>query len=105
MKKTKYLNKEFGNWLCTYVGIARVQPKFYIGTKNVSKRPSHQTYYYIFERITSDKKAAKLVRLNASEAAKVYRGVMTVEDFVSQREQRKENKFTQKISYHFLGIN
>ena len=44
MRKSKYLNKTFGNWTCTHVGVARKQPVFLAGTKKVSKRPHHQTY-------------------------------------------------------------
>ena len=51
MRKSKYLNKTFGNWTCTHVGVARKQPVFLAGTRKVSKRPHHQTYYYIFERM------------------------------------------------------
>ena len=80
MRKSKYLNKTFGNWTCTHVGVARKQPVFLAGTRKVSKRPHHQTYYYIFERETSDGLAEKLVRLNERQAAKVYRGELTVEE-------------------------
>lgn len=100
MKNSKYLNKTFGAWTCTHVGIARIQPKFYEGTKTVSPSAGTMTYYYVFERQTSDAKADKLVRLNAAEAAKVYRSEVTVEEIA---EARKSNQnFTRKVSYHFF---
>ena len=79
MKRTsKYLFKTFGAWTCTHVGISRVQPKKTRKGK-VSNQPGHQTYYYIFERKTSDGKADKMIRVSAAQAAKVYRGNLLVE--------------------------
>ena len=103
MKRTsKYLNKQFGNWTCTHVGIARVQPKKTIKGK-ISARPGHQTYYYVFERPTSDGLAEKLVRLNAKQAAKVYRGLLSVEDVADLRQSKGIDQFKEKVSYHFIG--
>ena len=102
MKRTsKYINKTFGNWTCTHVGISRVQPKR-THTGRLSKRPGHQTYYYIFERKTSDGKAEKLVRLNAFEAAKVYQGYASVEDIANYRQEKDSREFKSKVSYHFI---
>ena len=102
MKRTsKYLNKRFGNWTCTHVGISRVQPKKTMKGK-VSKQPGRQTYYYIFERLTSDGAAEKLVRLSHVEAAKVYRGLTSVEAIAKERQARKASEFTTKVSYHFI---
>ena len=101
MRKSKYLNFKSGNWTCTHVGVARTQPKFYKGTRKVSARPGHQTYYYIFERPTSDGKADKLVRLSAKQAAAVYRGEISVEEISKARQAVSESKFTKKVSYHF----
>ena len=100
-RTSKYINKQFGNWNCTHIGISRVQPKRTQSGK-VSKRPGHQTYYYIFERLTSDGIAEKLVRLTASEAAKVYRGETTVEQIARNRQASKANEFKSKVSYHFI---
>lgn len=100
MKKSKYLNKAFGPWFCTHVGISHVQGKR-------ARYAGHRSYYYIFERMTSDNKAEKLVRLNCNEAAKVYQGKITVEEIVAKREARaakstKKPTFSRKISYHFV---
>jgi hypothetical protein len=102
MKKTKYLNQTFGTWVCTHVGIARVQGKK-TRTGKVSKQPGRQTYYYIFERPTSDGKAEKLVRLNAGQAAKVYRGELSVETVADLRQEKGVGTFKDKVSYHFYG--
>lgn len=103
MKKSKYLNKTFNGWTCTHVGVARTQPVFLKGSREKSTRPYHQTYYYIFERATSDGKAEKLVRLNAAEAAQVYRGERSVEEIAKHRQTNGVNQFKKKVSYHFLG--
>lgn len=103
MRKSKYLNKTFGNWTCTHVGVARKQPVFLAGTKKASKRPHHQTYYYIFERETSDGLAEKLVRLSSKQAAKVYRGELSVEEVADTRQEKGVDTFTDKVSYHFIG--
>lgn len=103
MKRTsKYLNKQFGNWTCTHVGISRVQPKR-TKTGKASNQPGRQTYYYIFERLTSDGAAEKLVRLNHIEAAKVYRGAVSVEQIADERQAKGVSEFRSKVSYHFLG--
>jgi hypothetical protein len=102
MKRTsKYLNKAFGNWTCTHVGVSYVQSKRTFKGKP-SRQPGHQTYYYIFERLTSDGKAEKLVRLNASEAAMVYRGMLSVETIADLRTKRGADEFKSKVSYHFI---
>ena len=104
MRTSKYLNKKFdNNWVCTHVGVARTQPKFYKGTRKTSRRPGHQSYYYIFERVTSDHKAEKLIRLNAGQAAKVFRNEIQVESLAKKRASRHEKKFISKISYHFYN--
>lgn len=104
-RTSKYLHKTFdNNWTCTHVGVARVQPKKKLNHKGASKRPGHQTYYYIFERPTSDHKALKMVRLSAQEAAKVYTGKLLVEDVANLRAMIKPSDFTKKVSYHFTTI-
>lgn len=95
MRKSKYLCKQFGNWTCTYIGINNVQGKR-------SAAPGKINYYYIFERITSDNLAEKLIRLNSSDAAKVYRGELQVEEIAEKRRSQTEEKFNRKISYHFV---
>ena len=106
MKKSKYLGMKNGDWTCTHVGIARVQPAFkkkrdYYGNRVRSKNPGHQTYYYIFERLTSDGLAEKMVRLNASQIRRVADGWTTVESVSELKKRAASRKFTQKVSYSF----
>lgn len=106
MKKSKYLNQIFGNWECTHVGVERVQPAYTLqrgedGKKLRSKRAGHCSYYYIFERLTSDQKAMKMIRLGYWQAKKVLRGECTVEYFAEKKEAKRSQAFKNKVSYCF----
>ena len=105
MKKSKYLNMTSGDWTCTYVGVADVQPAFCrrkVNGKRVrSKSPGSRQYYYIFERITSDKKALKMIRLSAAQARKVLVNTSTVEEFAKKKEVLRSQIFNNKVSYSF----
>ena len=72
MKKTKYLNQQFGVWTCVKVNVYRVQPSFLKGSKVRSARPHHQTYSYTMAANILGNEVH--VELNAKEAAKMYRG-------------------------------
>ncbi len=105
-KNSKYLNKIFGDWKCTHVGVANIQPAFTekrdeAGKKIRSKRAGHRSYYYIFERLTSDQKAMKMIRLGYWQAKKVLRGECTVEDFAQKKERKRSQVFKEKVSYSF----
>jgi hypothetical protein len=106
MKKSKYLGMVNGDWKCTHVGVARVQPAYTHfrndeGKKIRSKNSGHQTYYYIFERLTSDKKAMKMIQLNAAQANLVLKGQRTVEDFAIKKERKRSQDYKEKVSYSF----
>ncbi len=106
MKKSKYLGMKNGEWECTHIGVARVQPAYKLKKNNYGQRvrtkyPGHQSYYYIFERLTSDLKAMKMIRLNASQANLVLKGVASVEDFAAKKERKHSQTFTEKVSYSF----
>ena len=106
MKKSKYLGFKSGAWTCTHVGVADVQPKYCRkktkdGKRAVSKHPGSQQYYYIFERLTSDNKAMKMIRLNAEQVRMVHRRWYTVEHYALRKEQQRSNEFKNKVSYSF----
>lgn len=106
MRKSKYLGMKSGDWECTHVGVERVQPAFkekrdYLGRRVRNKYPGHQSYYYIFERLTSDQKAMKMIRLNARQVRQVFDQRYTVEDFARKKELERSQVFTQKVSYAF----
>jgi hypothetical protein len=106
MRKSKYLGMQSGDWSCTHVGVERVQPAFkekrdFFGRRVRNKYPGHQTYYYIFERLTSDAKAMKMIRLSARQAQQVLTGKYTVEDFAQKKEVERSQVFKNKVSYCF----
>lgn len=104
MKRTsKYLNKEFDNgWVCTYVGVAYVCPKRYKLKQGKTKHPGHQSYYYVFERRTSDGKADKMIRLSSQLAADVYSGKLLVESIADARASKAPSSYVGRVSYAFL---
>lgn len=105
MRKSKYVGMKSGNWECTYYGIARVQPAYHVKKANGKRVRSvsvgHQQYYYIFERETSDAKAIKMIRLNASQAKNVLNGKYTVEELADKKKAKRSSEFTDKVSYSF----
>ena len=105
-KTSKYLGMRSGDWECTHVGVARVQPAYknkrgQDGKKLRNKFPGHQTYYYIFERLTHDLKAMKSIRLTANQANLVLKGKVTVEELAVKKERKRSQEFVKKVSYSF----
>lgn len=107
MKKSKYFGMKSGDWSCTHVGVARVQPAYHERGRDVNGRKlrsvsaGHRQYYYIFERLTSDAKAMKMIRLSAMQANQVLNGKRTVEDFAQKKERKRSQVFQEKVSYSF----
>lgn len=106
MKKSKYLGLKSGDWTCTHVGVADVQPKLCRrkrtdGKLARSKHPGCQHYYYIFERLTSDERAMKMIRLNGAQAQQVLCGWQTVEHYAQKKEAQRSQEFKDKVSYSF----
>lgn len=105
MRKSKYIGFKSGNWTCVHLGIARVQPafthKYGIDGKRQRSVNQNQTYYYIFERPTSDGKAIKMVRLNANQASQVYKNEITVEELAEKKAIKRSQEFKEKVSYSF----
>jgi hypothetical protein len=97
---------KIGDWICTHVGVDRVQPAYKLkrdafGKRVRNKYPGHMSYYYIFERLTHDGKAMKMIRLSAAQANYVLKGIKTVEDYAIQKEQLRSQEFIKKVSYSF----
>lgn len=105
MRKSKFLGMKSGEWECTYMGVARVQPAYRVkkvnGKRVRSVSVGHRQYYYIFERETSDAKAIKMIRLNANQANNVLRGKYTVEELADKKKAKRSKAFTDKVSYSF----
>jgi hypothetical protein len=106
MKVSKYLGLVSGDWTCTHVGVDRVQPAFKVkrdlsGKRVRNKYPGHMSYYYIFERLTHDGKAMKMIRLSAAQANYVLKGKKTVEEYAIKKEELRSQDFVKKVSYSF----
>lgn len=106
MRKSKYIGLKIGDWICTHVGVDRVQPAYKLKRDALGKRvrnkyPGHMSYYYIFERLTHDGKAMKMIRLSAAQANYVLKGIKTVEDYAIQKEKERSQEFIKKVSYSF----
>ena len=106
MRKSKYIGLKIGDWICTHVGVDRVQPAYKLKRDALGKRvrnkyPGHMSYYYIFESLTHDGKAMKMIRLSAAQAKLVLDRKKTVEEFALQKEKERSQVFTQKVSYSF----
>lgn len=101
MRTSKYIGMQDGDWTCTHVGIATVTPTFKPGTKVRHKSAGHRQYYYIFERPTHDNRAEKMVRLSASQALFVLKGLKTVEEYADKKKAARSRAFKNKVSYSF----
>lgn len=98
MIRSKYLNKQFGNWECIEVGIANVQLK-------KSKCPGRLNYCYYFERVCHDLdeniNIKQIIKLNSSEAARVYHKNCTIEELLNRREKKETKKSLPSRSIHY----
>ena len=110
MIRSKYIGMRNGNYVCVGAEVARIQPVYTNkrnedGKKIKSKRPGHRLYAYTFERLTSDGKAMKIIRLNAKQVKQVLDGSITVEQVAIAREEMrkagKQLKTVHRVSYSF----
>ena len=105
MIRSGFYGMTSGDWKCTHVGLASVTGAYrknkVSGQRVRNKTAGHRNYYYIFERLTSDQKAMKMVRLNAKQVRQVRDGWYTVEDFAQKKELERSQAFTHKVSYSF----
>jgi len=101
--KSKYMGMKSGKWTCTHVGVAKVTPAFkkVEGKRVRCSSAGHRQYYYIWERLTSDGKAMKMIRLTAAQVLKVRKGLLEVEAVARQKKQQLFPAFTDKVSYSF----
>ena len=105
MFRSKYKGFQSGEYVCTYIGLASVTGAFrkkkVDGKRVRATSTGHRHYYYIFEKVTSDNKAKKMVRLNANQMLSVAKGYKTVNDYVKLKAETLVPSFTNKISYSF----
>jgi hypothetical protein len=105
MIRSEFYGMKSGDWLCTHVGLASITGAYkknkVDGQRVRNKTPGHRNYYYIFERLTSDSKAMKMIRLNAKQVRQVRDGWFTVEELADKKAAARSQIFTQKVSYTF----
>ena len=105
MIRSEFYGMKSGDWECTHVGLASITGAFKkkkVNGKSVrNKTAGHRNYYYIFERLTSDAKAMKMIRLNAKQVRQVRDGWYTVEDFAKKKAAKHSQVFKEKVSYSF----
>ena len=105
MRTSKFIGMTSGSWTCTGIGVAYVQPAFkqkkVDGKRVRSKYPGHRIYEYTFDRLTSDRKALKTIKLNARQVRQVLNGERTVEEFAIKKEAHRSFALNQRVSYSF----
>ena len=105
MIRSEFYGLKSGDWKCTHVGVASItgayKKKKVDGKRVRNKTPGHRNYYYIFERLTSDSKAMKMIRLNAAQVRKVRDGWFTVEELADKKAAKRSQVFKEKVSYSF----
>lgn len=88
-RPSKFVGKTFDhNWKCTGINIAHA---------TLAHKNGGPTYWYAFERPTSDGKFMKWFRVEASVATKIYKGLITVEE----AHKKYGNKGINKANYNF----
>jgi hypothetical protein len=105
MRKSKFIGMTSGTWTCTGISVAYVQPAFkqkkVDGKRVRSKYPGHRIYEYTFDRLTSDRKALKTIKLNAAQVRQVLNGERSVEDFALKKEEQRSFALNKRVSYSF----
>ena len=105
MIKSEFYEMKSGDWKCTHVGVASItgayKQKKVDGKRVRNLTPGHRNYYYIFERLTSDAKAMKMIRLNAQQVRRVRDGWFTVEELADKKSAKRSQVFQEKVSYSF----
>lgn len=92
-RTSKFVGKEFDNgWVCTGINVAHC---------TLAHKNGGPTYWYAFERKTSDGKFDKWIRVEASEATKIYKSELTVEAVCEQHEKLQEG--IHKVNYNFVA--
>jgi hypothetical protein len=105
MIRSGFYGMRSGDWKCTHVGVASItgayKQKKVNGKAVRNKTPGHRNYYYIFERLTSDQKAMKMIRLTAQQVRRVRDGWFTVEELADKKAAKRSQVFKEKVSYSF----
>lgn len=107
MRKSKFVGMQNELWECVRCAVSNVQgsrcklkltPE---GKKAKTKSPGSRQYEYEWRRPTSDSKAYKYIRLNAQQAAKVLKGLITVEEYAQRKEAKRSFEHRERVDYSF----
>lgn len=88
---SKYVGNTYNGWKVVHIGIARVH--------GAGEYKGHRNYYYLVERITSDGKFTKQVRLDADKMRGLANGTFDIEAFADRHAHTKSA--TRKTNYSF----
>lgn len=91
-RTSKFLGNTYSGWTVAHIGVATVQGAG-------AKSPYHRSYYYLVERVTSDGKCTKQVRLNASYMKRLAEGNFDIETYADKHAKTK--RATAKTNYSF----
>lgn len=89
---SKYVGNTFSGWKVVYIGVSHIQ--------GAGKYRHHRNYYYLVERLTSDGKCVKQVRLDANKMSALAKGIFDIESYADKHAH--STKATNKTNYSFL---
>lgn len=102
-RTSKYLGKTYNNWTVVEIFVRAVQGKKckYKKTLNArgnsvladSKRPGHQSYTYVLERMTSDGKCDKRIAVNPQQMVAIARGFVDVEELADKHFGKRKTDY------------
>lgn len=107
MRKSKFVGMQNGPWEFVRCAVSTVQGsrcKLKLtadGKKAKAKSPGSKQYEYECRRPTSDGKAFKYITLNAQQAARVLKGLATVEEYAQKKEAKRSFEHFERIDYSF----
>lgn len=91
-RTSKYVGNTYLGWTVVHMGIA--------GIHGAGKYRGHRNYYYLVERITSDGKCIKQIRLDAKKMKALANGTFDIEAFADKKAHSK--RATGKTNYAFI---
>lgn len=91
-RTSKFVGNTYSGWTVVHIGVANVQGAG-------AKWAYHRNYYYLVERVTSDGKCTKQVRLDAKKMRELAKGNFDIEAYADKITHSK--KATRKTNYSF----
>lgn len=91
-RTSKFVGNTYSGWTVVHIGVAHVQGAG-------AKWAYHRNYYYLVERVTSDGKCTKQVRLNANYMKALAEGTFDIEAYADKHAKTK--RAIAKTNYSF----